>query len=46
MLLIAVHVLGDINRWWIQNETLLTDEAQLRDLYKLLHRIAVEAEAA
>lgn len=45
MLLIAAHVLGDISRWWIQNEDRFTDEAQLGDVYKLLHQTAVEAEA-
>ncbi len=46
MLLIAAHVLGDIDRWWTQHGRNLHDDLELGSLYKLLHQVAVEAEAA
>ncbi len=46
MLLIAAHVLGDIDRWWRQHGSNLGDDVQQGDLYRLLHQTAVEAEAA
>jgi len=46
VLLIAAHVLGDINRWWIQTGEHLPDGPDLGEVYRLLHQVSVEAEAA
>ena len=46
MLLIAAHVLGDIDRWWNQHGLDIEGDVQAGDLYRLLHQTAVEAEAA
>ncbi len=45
-LLIAAHVLGDINRWWTKHGQHLTDGPELSEVYRLLHQISIEAEAA
>jgi hypothetical protein len=45
MLLIANHVLGDVDRWW-HNHRASFDHLEIGDLYRLLHRTAAEAEAA
>ena len=45
VLLIAAHVLGDINRWWTQHGQHLIDGPVLGEVYGLLHQ-SVEAEAA
>jgi hypothetical protein len=45
VLLIAAHVLSDIKRWWIGNETRFADQLQIGDIYQLLHQTTVEAEA-
>lgn len=46
MLLIAAHVLGDINRWWTQHGQHLPDGPELGEVYRLLHQISIEAEAS
>ena len=46
VLLIAAHVLGDINRWWTQYGQYLIDGPDLGEVYGLLHQLSVEAEAA
>jgi len=46
VLLIAAQVLGDINRWWIQSGRHLADGPELGEVYRLLHQVSVEAEAA
>ncbi len=46
MLLIASHVLGDIDRWWRSHGDDLDGDIRAGDLYQLIHRTAVEAEAA
>lgn len=46
MLLVAAHVLGDVNRWWNQHGRHLADGPDLGETYRLLHQVAVEAEAA
>ena len=46
VLLIAAHVLGDIDRWWARQGRHLSDGPELGDVYRLLHTISVEAEAA
>ena len=45
VLLIAAHVLGDINRWWTQHGEHLTDGPELGEVYRLLHQLSVVAEA-
>ncbi len=44
MLLIAAHVIGDINRWWTQHGQHLPDGPELGEVYRLLHQISIEAE--
>ena len=46
MLLIAAHVLGDVDRWWNQHGRSLEDGPELGDVYRLLHQVSVEAGAA
>jgi threonine aldolase len=46
VLLIAAHVLGDVDRWWRSQDAELRTDMQVGDVYQLLHRTAVEAEAA
>ncbi len=46
VLLIAAHVLGDLNRWWTQTGRHLSDGPELGEVYGLLHQVSVEAEAA
>jgi hypothetical protein len=46
MLLIAASVLGDLRRWWSSHGVSVPpEEGDVGDLYDLLHRSAVEAEA-
>ncbi len=45
MLLIAAHVLGDIERWWTGHGRNLSG-SEIGDLYRLLHQASVEAQAA
>ncbi len=46
VLLIAAHVLGDINRWWDRYGQQLGDGPELGEVYRLLHQISIEAEAS
>jgi len=46
VLLIAAHVLGDINRWWTEHGRNLEDGPELGEVYRLVHQISVEAQAA
>jgi hypothetical protein len=46
VLLIAGHVLGDVNRWWTRYGHALVGGPDLGEVYRLLHQVAVEAEAA
>jgi len=46
VLLIAAHVLGDVDRWWQSQGADLGNDVHVGDLYQLLHRTTVEAEAA
>jgi hypothetical protein len=39
-------VLGDIDRWWSRYGERISEEGDAGDLYRLLHRTAIEAEAA
>lgn len=46
VLLIAATVLSDIERWWKRYGDQLTPNAEIGDLYRLLHQATVEAQAA
>lgn len=46
MLLIAAHVLGDVDRWWQRYGRHLHEELELGAVYRLLRQVAVEAEAS
>ncbi len=46
MLLIAAHVLADVDRWWTDHGLRLHDGLTLGDVYRLLHQVAVEAQAS
>jgi hypothetical protein len=46
MPLIAAAVLGDLRRWWSRHgASIPPEEGDIGDLYHLLHRTAIEAEA-
>jgi hypothetical protein len=46
VLLRAATVLSDIQRWWTRHGDQLTPNAEIGDLYLLLHQATVEAQAA